>query len=196
MQGFRKELVSGDILLVSGGGKKRKLETVSALGMLASNVHKPATPISVAFNPYLPDPAQMEQERHRLRQKLLSGLVSSVYLQIGSDTDRLQQGLQYIQELVEDVCKDNRAKPGVLGSVLLPSRRLLAQMKFRPWNGVFLSDEYLSSVEAADKLTRQLLSLYAAHNVVPLIESAVKSEQDIAYIQDLLSIETSVAVCR
>ena len=40
------------------------------------------------------------------------------------------------------------------GSVFLPSRKLLAQMKFRPWNGVFLSDEYLGSVEAATAITR------------------------------------------
>jgi hypothetical protein len=27
----------------------------------------------------------------------------------------------------------------VLGSVLVPSKKLLAQMNFRPWSGVFLS---------------------------------------------------------
>ncbi len=44
----------------------------------------------------------------------------------------------------------------MLGSLLIPSKRLLAQMKFRPWKGVFLSEEYLSDVEAADTITRQV----------------------------------------
>lgn len=33
-------------------------------------------------------------------------------------------------------------------------------MKFRPWGGVFLTDEYLASVESADAVTRRLLDVY------------------------------------
>lgn len=34
------------------------------------------------------------------------------------------------------------------------------QMKFRPWGGVYLSEEYLSGVEAADEATRRILDVY------------------------------------
>lgn len=59
-------------------------------------------------------------------------------------------------------------------------------MRFRPWNGVFLSDEYLSGVDAAMESTRQLLSVYAQHGVVPLVESAVTSEADLETLRQLL----------
>lgn len=38
--------------------------------------------------------------------------------------------------------------------------RLLAQMRFRPWNGVFLCEEYLGGVEAAEGITRQILQVW------------------------------------
>jgi hypothetical protein len=123
-------------------------------------------PLAVAFNPYFPDAARREEERLRLRQKLVAGrgLVAAVYLQAGSDLEQLEQGLQYLQQLLAELeaparqpaeppaAKRQRRQqavppgsgPGqaqrlqVYGSVLLPSRKLLAQMRFRPWGGVFL----------------------------------------------------------
>lgn len=52
---------------------------------------------------------------------------------------------------------------------------------------MFLSDEYLSSVEAAERITAQLLDVYAAAGVVPLLESAVKTEQELQNAVKLLS---------
>ena len=49
----------------------------------------------------------------------------------------LERGLDYIKTLG----RDSPAPLPVLGSVLLPSKKLIAQMKFRPWGGVFLSSE-------------------------------------------------------
>lgn len=59
-------------------------------------------------------------------------------------------------------------------------------MRFRPWNGVFLSDAYLAGVEAAMECTRQLLAVYAQHNVVPLVESAVRNEAELDTLRSLL----------
>ena len=42
------------------------------------------------------------------------------------------------------------------GSVFLPSPALLGRMRARPWTGVFLGEEYLSSVAAAEAITRQV----------------------------------------
>ena len=59
-------------------------------------------------------------------------------------------------------------------------------MKFRPWNGVFLSDEYLSSTEAAARITKELLGCYKQHGVIPLLETALHSTQDLRAATDLL----------
>ena len=61
-------------------------------------------------------------------------------------------------------------------------------MPCRPWNGVFLSAEYLSSVEAADAITRGILRMYATAGIVPLVESAVKTDQELNYLLGLLSV--------
>ena len=73
------------------------------------------------------------------------------------------------------------------GSVFVPSKQLLAQMRFRPWNGVFLHDEYLASVDAAESLTAQLLGEYHAAGVVPLVESRVATDAQLQSAMQLLS---------
>jgi hypothetical protein len=51
---------------------------------------------------------------------------------------------------------------------------------------VFLSEQYLSSVEAAEGITRGLLAVYAAAGAVPLLESAVKTGDELQRAQQLL----------
>ena len=74
----------------------------------------------------------------------------------------------------------------VYGSVFIPSRQLLAQQKFRPWNGVFLSDEYLSCVEAADAITRQVVDAYAQYDVQVLVETNLKNEAEWRHAKELI----------
>jgi hypothetical protein len=235
----------GHVLLVSGGGKKRALETVSALQQLSEGPVKPTPGVSaagrsrgrqlslsevmgprpppspgqqqqqqqpqqrgrkqpnqlpdmyVAFNPYLPDPQQHAAELARLEKKMATGQVGGVYLQMGTDLTRLTSGLQHLQHLIkqqqqssqggaEEHQQQQQTPCVIYGSVFLPTPRLLAQMRFRPWNGVFLSEEYLSGVPAAESITRQLLQVYASHGVVPLVESAVKRDADMQQLQGLL----------
>ena len=64
--------------------------------------------------------------------------------------------------------------------------RLLAQMKYRPWNGVFLNDKYLASVEGAREITRQVLQLYRKYDVVPLVESNISTSAVLRQCLDLL----------
>jgi hypothetical protein len=93
------------VLLVSGGGKKKRFDTVAALQALAQHQrtqqHAHVTgrssgsngsgsngsvwlpSFAVAFNPYLPAEADAAEERRRLRKKLETGLVDRVYLQVG-----------------------------------------------------------------------------------------------------------------
>jgi hypothetical protein len=51
---------------------------------------------------------------------------------------------------------------------------------------VYLSDEYLSSVAAAEAITGQLLAAYAAAGVVPLLETAVKQDAELERAMQLL----------
>ena len=59
-------------------------------------------------------------------------------------------------------------------------------MKYRPWNGVFLSDKYLSSVEAAEGITASVLRLYHRYGVRPLVESNVSSAAELRRLHTLL----------
>ena len=157
------------VLLVSGSGS-RKFDTVACLTAMTLPSER-CPRIGVAFNPYLPTCDGREKERERLRQKLATGRVSSVWLQIGSDQGLLAEGLSFLRSIASERGQELELH----GSVFLPSKALLAQMKFRPWNGVFLSDAYLSSVEAAEAITLQVLGLYRAHNVQVLIETAIRT---------------------
>jgi hypothetical protein len=79
-------------------------------------------------------------------------------------------------------CDSTAFCPETLG----PVRRLLAQMKYRPWNGVFLSQDYLSSVETAEKITAEILTAYSDHGVIPLLESKISTAAELRHWLDLL----------
>jgi len=53
--------------------------------------------------------------------------------QLGTDLQRLESALSHIQQLCQQLSDEQPEfnPPQLLGSVFLPSRRLLAQMKFR-----------------------------------------------------------------
>lgn len=72
--------------------------------------------------------------------------------------------------------------------VLLPTYVSACLLHRRPWNGVFLSEEYLSSVEAAESITRELLDVYATAGVLPLLESAVKTDVELRHARGLLGV--------
>lgn len=190
------EAISGcSMLLVSGSGEKRPLNTVTALQSLAQA--RPIVirdlPLFVAFNPYLPDGTQAAAERDRLRAKLTTdpGRIAGVYLQMGNDIAALESGLDYMHGLFKEAYPDAAQQPQCYGSIFVPTRKLLAQMRFRPWNGVFLSEEYLSGVEAAEAVTAQVLEVYARRGVEPLVESAIVNEEQLDHAQRLLEKFTS-----
>lgn len=71
-------------------------------------------------------------------------MVTDIWLQYGSDLSALEEGLAFVRSVTD---------LPVVGSCFLPSKQLLARMKFRPWNGVYLSSEYLDDVSVATKIT-------------------------------------------
>ena len=75
---------------------------------------------------------------------------------------------------------------GSFGRAIGCACRLLAQMKYRPWNGVFLSDEYLSGIDAAEDITASILKLYHQYGVKPLIESNISSTAELRRCHEML----------
>ncbi|KAI8465748.1 MAG: hypothetical protein J3K34DRAFT_435957 [Monoraphidium minutum] len=59
-------------------------------------------------------------------------------------------------------------------------------MRFRPWAGVFLSEDYLGSVAGAMAATRTLLAAYAEAGVVPIVETEIRRPQDMELVRELL----------
>ena len=61
-----------------------------------------------------------KEERRRLQAKLATGQVAGIWLQMGSDLDKLRAGLQFLrQQLEESGC----AQLPVYGSVFLPTKQ-------------------------------------------------------------------------
>lgn len=193
---FLENSSADEILLVSGSGEKKAWNTLEALRVVgrAAKVededgsgsdstgkgHHPK--IAVAYNPYFPSDSDQEKEDRRLTEKLATGCVSKVYLQFGTDMDCLQKGLKLIRKQSGDFEID------IAGSLFLPTKKLIAQQKFRPWNGVFLSEEFLKGPEEATAVISEIIKVYRTNNVEMLWEApGIRNEKDMKIAEELLS---------
>jgi hypothetical protein len=68
-------------------------------------------------------------------------------------------------------------KLNLFGSLLIPSKQFIARFKFRPWKGVHISEEYLSSLEDFYSFTRDLVVFYKNNNITPVIETDFSSSE-------------------
>lgn len=169
------------VLMVSGSQPIKDWSTVEALQRLQpESLHNIMLPrMAVAYNPFFPTKVEQNQEWERLQQKLATGLVSKIYLQFGTDLRLLQQALERLQQEYNTVT--------VCGSVFMPTAKLIAQQRFRPWKGVYLSDAFLSGPVAARDTVVQILRLYRNHEVELLVEApGVCTEKDLDLVQQLL----------
>ena len=184
------------ILLVSGTGQKKSLCSVECLRQVSSDLRETCgIHVGCAFNPALggsldPDPdseGAIERERSRLRSKLMSGRVSTVWINFSADVAAVREGLGYLKCLEAEL-KDSITTPlRLIGSIFVPSTSWLAKMRFRCWSGCFLgpktssdsdSSDYLSSVDAATRITSDLLKVYQSYGVEPLVESSVRTRRE------------------
>lgn len=184
-----KNLGCKELLLVSGSQKRSSLDSVSALDMLKSNILFSNNDIfiGVAFNPYLQG-FMFEQEIQRLEKKLESGLVKSIWFQFGSDYKLLKSRMQTIKNIISKVKYEDskRSQIKFFGSVLIPSKQFLARFKFRPWKGVYCSDEFLESVDVANEETIKLLQTYKEYEIYPVIETNTSNENYLNNLKRLL----------
>ena len=175
----------GDILLVSGGHSPKKprprWNTVEALQKLVElKVPKSKLPsIAVAYNPYIPDSSQQKEETQRLMAKLQAGLVSKVYLQFGTDLSRLKEALFFLYNAAP--------RMPLAGSVFLPTAQLIAQQKFRPWNGVHLNADFLHGPEPATDIVIEILKLYRTYHVEVFWEApGIRTEKDLVLVESIM----------
>ena len=172
-----------EILLCSGGGKdKAKIDSLQILKSLSPSLIPENISLAVVFNPY---DINTENEQGRLKEKLFYN-VDRVYLQFGSDVNKLIEGMDFIVELNKERVLKGKVPLKIAGSVMIPSKQLLARFRFRPWAGLVLCENFLNDIDFADKTVRNLIKIYNKYNVEPIIETTINSK-NFAYFKDLFS---------
>ncbi len=174
------------VLLVSGSQKRSTLDSLSALYMLRENslFFNQDISIGVAFNPYLPS-YLFDEEILRLEKKLQSGLVSSIWFQFGTDYKLLKSRIEILSNMLS--VNNKVAKISLFGSILIPSRQFLARFKYRPWKGVYCSNEFLESEEFANKIITNLLKTYKLNEICPLIETNISTDKHLDKLKNILN---------
>ena len=183
-----KRSKADEILLVSGGGDKKAWNTVEALKSVQRATNSALTAkttsfpkLAVAYNPYFPSREDQEVEDLRLKEKIATGCVSKIYLQFGTDMDCLKRGLDFIRN-------NAGTDVAIAGSLFLPTKKLIAQQKFRPWNGVFLSSNFLNGPEEATAIILEMMKVYKANNVEMLWEApGIRTDNDMGIVRELFN---------
>ena len=184
-----KSLGCEQILLVSGSQKRSTLDSVSALSMLLDNplLFSQDISIGVALNPYLPG-FLFDEEILRLEKKLQSGLVSSIWIQFGTDYKLLKSRIEILKNIISTTIKNNSKLSNIIlfGSILIPSKQFLSRFKFRPWKGVYCSSEFLESVDIANNVVIELLKTYKQYKICPIIETNISTDDQLNKLKKLL----------
>ena len=179
------------VLLVSGSQKRASLDSVSALCMLKDNslFFNQDISFGVAFNPYLP-PYLFDEEILRLEKKLQSGLVSSIWIQFGTDYKLLKSRIEILSRMISATINKNPkiSKISLFGSILIPSKQFLARFKYRPWKGVYCSNEFLESEEMAHKIITNLLKTYKQNEICPLIETNITTDEHLKKLSNIFNL--------
>tara|TARA_Y100001968_G_C19433876_1_gene758550 strand:- start:1311 stop:2156 length:846 start_codon:yes stop_codon:yes gene_type:complete len=179
-----------NVLLISGSQKRSTLDSVSALNQIKNNslFSNSNFSLGVAFNPYLPSDL-FKEEIIRLEKKLKSGLVSSIWIQFGTDFELLENRIHILNEIIFSSLKNNNNFSNVLlfGSILIPSKQFLARFKYRPWKGVYCSSEFLESVDFANNVIKKILETYMQYQIIPIIETCISNEQHLNSLKALLN---------
>ena len=180
-----------EFLLVSGSQKRSTLDSLSALYMLKDNplFFNQDISIGVAFNPYLP-PCLFDEEILRLEKKLQSGLVSSIWIQFGTDYKLLKSRIEILSRMISATINKNPkiSKISLFGSILIPSKQFLARFKYRPWKGVYCSNEFLESEEMAHKIITNLLKTYKQNEICPLIETNITTDEHLKKLSNIFNL--------
>ena len=157
-----------EILLVSGSNKKKNFDTIDVLTNLKKEKNLKIK-IGVAYNPYLKKYYMVTTERERFERKISTGLINSIWFQYGTDINVLKNEVTYLKNQVKN------EKLNLFGSLLIPSKQFMARFKFRPWKGVYISENFLNSLEDFYEFTKDLVYFYKNNNITPVIETDFSS---------------------
>jgi hypothetical protein len=186
-----KSLGCHRVLLVSGSQKRATLDSISTLFFLKDNplFLNDNFSLGVAFNPYLPG-HMFDEEIQRLVKKLKSGIVSSIWIQFGTDIQLLESRLGMLKNVILLSSNTNNKNLDInfFGSILIPSKQFLARFKYRPWKGVYCSNEFLESVDYANTFVRKLLRTYMQYEILPVIETRVSSKDQLNNLDKLINL--------
>jgi hypothetical protein len=159
-----------EILLVSGTNKKKNYDVINVLKKIKEEKDLKVQ-FGIAYNPYLKKYYYDTSERERFDKKLSSGLINSIWFQYGTDIKELQNEVNYLKK----VAKYEKIK--LFGSLLIPSKQFIARFKFRPWKGVHISENFLSSLDDFYNFTGDLVCFYKNNNITPVIETDFTSSE-------------------
>ena len=175
-----------EILLISGSKKRNGFDVINVLNQLKKDINNKIS-FGIAYNPYFSTNEDIEEERNRLSEKLSSGIINSIWLQLGSDINLLKDGILFFNEDIKNNIK-NLAEIKVYGSLFVPSKQSLSRFKFRPWKGVFFSNDYLNSLEKANEITLDILKFYSENKIDLLIESECITNQQLINARNILTL--------
>ena len=185
---YVKGLGCREVLLVSGSQKRSTLDSASTLKHLENNILfcQNDFSIGVAFNPYLPN-ILFEQEIVKLEKKLQSGIVSSIWIQFGTNCELLESRIEILKYIISSKkYKYRNSDLKFIGSILIPSKQFLARFKYRPWKGVYCSKKFLNSEEFANSVVIHLLEIYKANKILPIIETDVSTQEKINKLKEII----------
>tara|TARA_Y100001968_G_scaffold226748_1_gene209512 strand:+ start:837 stop:1682 length:846 start_codon:yes stop_codon:yes gene_type:complete len=184
-----KELGCNEVLLVSGSQKRSTLDATSALFFLKDNNLFPSNDLSigVAFNPYLPS-FLFDEELIKLEKKIKSRLVTSIWIQFGTDCGLLEKRMENLKKILILDENDNYNRKNIMlfGSILIPSKQFLARFNYRPWKGVYCSNEFLESLDFAKDSVVKLLRTYKEYNISPIIETDLSTAEKLKSLKIIL----------
>ena len=168
-----------EILLVSGSNKKKNFDVLNVLSKIKEEKNLKVK-LGIAYNPYLKKYFNDNLERERLDRKLSSELINSIWLQYGTDIKVLQNEVNSLKKLAK------YKKINLFGSLLIPSKQFIARFKYRPWKGVHISENFLSSLDDFYGFTRDLVCFYKNNNITPVIETDFTSSELLNSVYSLI----------
>ena len=170
-----------NILLISGSNKKKNFDVIDVLNDL-KNEKNLISNFGIAFNPYLEKYYGVSKERERLEKKISSGLIKSIWLQFGTDINLLEREIKFIKNM-----NNEKINLILFGSLLIPSKQFIARFKFRPWKEVYISPNYLDSLEKFYSFTKDLIDFYDDNNIYPFIETEVTTAKNFKNFYSLIN---------
>ena len=177
---------NNEILLVSGANKKKNFDVLDIIKNL-KNKKNLINKLGIAYNPYLENYYGISGEKFRFEKKISSGLISSIWLQYGTDIKLIESEINFLKSTLNNLSNIYDTNIKFYGSILIPSKQFISRFKFRPWKGVYISEKYLNSLEYFYDFTKDLIQIYHDNNICPVIETDFCSCQKLEKIYTLFN---------